>query len=101
MRYGDPTCLQRAWLVMSLSGVRSSFLVDLASILTVCQDSSLKLSTSPLSVSLIRVIRRSVLDHVGLLDSRTMRDIWKKTLSDIGKEIGEGGSLLGWGHHFS
>ena len=44
----DSPNLQRAWLVMSLRGVRSSFLVDLASILTVCQESSLKLSTSPL-----------------------------------------------------
>lgn len=66
------------WFVMSLSGVSSSLTVDLASMRTVCHDTSLKLSTSPLSVSLMRVMRRSLFCHVGLLDSSTMRDIWNE-----------------------
>ena len=72
-----------AWLVISLSGVRSSLMVDFASILTVCQESSLKMSNSPRSVSLTRVILKSAFCQVGALDSSTMRDIWKRRKSKI------------------
>jgi hypothetical protein len=70
--------LHLAWFVISRNGVRSSFLVDFASMRTVCHESSLKLSTWPLSVSFKRVMRRSVFDQVGLFDSNTMRDILKR-----------------------
>ena len=70
--------LHLAWLVMSLKGVKSSLMVDFASILTVCHDNSLKINNSPRSVSLTRVIRKSDFCHVGDLDSKTIRDIWKK-----------------------
>ena len=68
--------LHLAWLVMSRNGVKSSDMVDLASILTVCQESSLKINNSPRSVSLTRVIRKSDFCQVGLLDSKTILDIW-------------------------
>ena len=68
--------LHLAWLVISRSGVKSSLMVDLASILTVCQESSLKINNSPRSVSLTRVIRKSAFCQVGLLDSNTILDIY-------------------------
>ena len=95
-----------AWFVINRRGVKSSFVVDLASILTcktkntwskiqktwstfsstticpnprvqrhvltVCQLISLKLRTSPLSVSLILVSLRSPFPQVGLFDSTTI-----------------------------
>ena len=57
--------LYLAWLVMSLSGVRSVLTVLLASILTVCQLSSLNTSTSPASRSLSLVCGRLALLQLG------------------------------------
>ena len=69
--------LHLAWLVISLRLVRSSWTLLLASILTVCQLSSLKVSTSPFSRPLSLVLGRAARCQFGPLDSTTILDIWK------------------------
>lgn len=64
-----------AWLVSNLNGVKFLSCVELASMRTVCQDSSLKISINPLAGSLRRVTRKSPCSHFGVLDSTRIRDI--------------------------
>lgn len=66
---------QRAWFVSKRSGVNDLSWVELASIRTVCQESSLKINIMPFWPSLSRVRRKSALTHFGVLDSTRMRDI--------------------------
>ena len=70
------------WLAMSLRGVVGRFLLTpsnaLASIRSVCQSTSLNMSTSPRASSLIRVIRRSATCHVGVLLCTIIRESYFK-----------------------
>lgn len=64
-----------AWLVKSLSGVRFLSFVELASIRTVCHESSLKIRIRARMGSFSRVKRSSAAIHFGVRDSTRILDI--------------------------
>lgn len=66
---------QRAWLVSKRNGVNDLSCVELASMRTVCQDSSLNINTNPFVGSFRRVTRKSPCSHFGVFDSTRIRDI--------------------------
>lgn len=62
--------------IYNRSGVRLASCVELASMRTVCHDSSLNISNSPFWASFKRVKRKSPVNHFGVFDSTRIRDIY-------------------------